>query len=101
MVQSEVADRICAKCKTKDYGVLSIMVQLCGEPKITRFVGRHMFTPVPNVDSNIVHISIKDIPADYKQIIDFVKVCFSARRKTLVNNLSKLYKKEQIIWKRN
>ena len=96
MVQAEVADRIVAKPKTKDYGVLSIMVQLCGEPKITRFVGRQMFTPAPNVDSNIVHISVNNIPADYQQIISFVKLCFSARRKTLLNNLGKEYNKELI-----
>lgn len=96
MVQAEVAQRLVAKPKTKDYGVLSIMVQLCGQPKITRFVGRQMFTPAPNVDSNIVNIKIENIPADYTQIVEFVKVCFASRRKTLVNNLSKAYNKDVI-----
>ena len=97
MVQAEVAERIVAKPKTKDYGVLSIMVQLCGIPKITRSVGRQMFTPAPNVDSAIVHIKVEQIPKSYTQIVHFVKVCFAARRKTLINNLSKQYSKELII----
>ena len=96
MVQAEVADRIVAKPKTKDYGVLSIMVQLCGVPKITRFVGRQMFTPAPNVDSNIVHIKVNKIPENYTQIIEFVKQCFFARRKTLINNLGQKYNKQLI-----
>ena len=96
MVQLEVAQRIVAKPKTKDYGVLSIMVQLCGTPKITRIVGRQMFTPAPNVDSAIVHIDVEKIPNNYKQIVEFVKTCFSSRRKTLINNLSRQYSKEEI-----
>ena len=96
MVQKEVGDRIVAKPKNKDYGVLSIIIQLCADTKITRFVGRQMFTPAPNVDSCIVHCSITNIPKNYNQIVGFVKQCFSARRKTLSNNLSKIYSKEQI-----
>lgn len=96
MVQAEVAERIVAKPKTKDYGVLSIMVQLCGTPKITRSVGRQMFTPAPNVDSAIVHINVEQIPQHYTQIVEFVKLCFSARRKTLINNLSKQFDKAVI-----
>lgn len=96
MVQKEVAERICANPKTKDYGVLSIMVGLCGIPKITRIVKRQMFTPAPNVDSAIVHIDIQGVPRDYNKIIEFVKLCFFARRKTLSNNLSRNYSKQQI-----
>ena len=97
MVQKEVAERIVASPKTKDYGVLSIMVQLCGEPKIARIVGRQMFTPSPKVDSAIVTIQNIKVPKHYEEIVEFVKLCFMARRKTLVNNLAKQYSKEQIV----
>lgn len=97
MVQEEVAQRIVAKPKTKDYGVLSIMVGLCGDATITRKVNRKMFTPVPNVDSAVVHIDITKIPSNYEQIVDFVKLCFASRRKTLQNNLSKTYSKQEIL----
>jgi 16S rRNA (adenine1518-N6/adenine1519-N6)-dimethyltransferase len=87
MVQKEVADRIVAKPKTKDYGVLSIMVQLCGTAKILRKVPRQMFTPAPNVDSAVVKIDVQDLPEDYNRLVEFVKLCFFARRKTLYNNV--------------
>ncbi len=96
MVQKEVADRICASPKTKDYGVLSIMVQLVADAKVVRQVSRKMFTPQPNVDSSIVKIDTKKTIQNYEQIVNFVKLCFLARRKTLVNNLSKQYTKQQI-----
>ena len=97
MVQQEVGERIVSKPKSKDYGVLSIMVGLCGKPKIARHVNRKMFTPAPNVDSCIVTIKNINVPNDYEDIIKFVKICFAARRKTLVNNLSKTYDKTEII----
>ena len=97
MVQKEVAERIVAEPKTKDYGVLSIMVQLCGQPKIARIVGRQMFTPSPNVDSAIVHMQNIQVPKDYAKIVEFVKTCFASRRKTLVNNLAKQCSKAQIV----
>lgn len=97
MVQYEVAQRIIAKPNSKEYGVLSVMVGLCGESKITRKVGRKMFTPVPNVDSAIVHIDVQKIPANYQEIVEFVKKCFSSRRKTLVNNLSQHFDKSLIL----
>lgn len=97
MVQYEVAQRIIAKPNSKEYGVLSVMVGLCGESKITRKVGRQMFTPVPNVDSAIVHIDVQEIPKNYTQIVEFVKKCFSSRRKTLVNNLGRYFDKSTIL----
>lgn len=87
MVQEEVAYRICATPKNKDYGVLTVMVALRGTAKIVRKVNRKMFTPAPNVDSAIVHIDISRNQPDYKQIVDFTKQIYSNRRKTIVNNL--------------
>lgn len=90
MVQKEVAERIAAKAGGKDYGVLTVMVNLFGEAKMTRIVGRQMFYPQPNVDSAVVNIvknkKFEDI--DRAKFYNFIKVCFSMRRKTLLNNLS-------------
>jgi len=89
MVQEEVADRIVAKHKTKDYGVLTIMCQLLGEAKKVLRVNRKMFFPIPNVDSAVVRIDRleekQDI--DYDDFIDFVKQAFLMRRKKLSSNL--------------
>ena len=97
MVQQEVGERIIALPNTSEYGVLSVMVQLCGQAKITRRVSRQMFTPVPNVDSCMVQISNIKRPNNYTQIVEFVKKCFFARRKTLVNNLGRVYAKQDIL----
>lgn len=97
MVQEEVADRIVAKAGGKDYGILSVSIQLSGSPKIMRKVGRAMFSPQPNVDSTVVRVDIERKRADEK-LLSLVRAAFSMRRKTLVNCLSKSgYEKTKII----
>ena len=88
MVQEEVADRIVAGPKSKDYGVLTIICQMFGESKKVLRVNRKMFYPVPNVDSAVVHIQ-KTMDADesYPKFIAFVKKAFAMRRKKLSTNL--------------
>ena len=56
MVQLEVAERLVAKPNTKDYGAITPAIDYRATAKIIKKVGRHMFTPVPNVDSAIVKI---------------------------------------------
>ncbi len=98
MVQKEVAERVCAPVGGKDYGILAVMTNFYGRPKISRIVGRKMFFPEPNVDSAILHIDIarkfEDVESD--KFSKFVKACFSMRRKTLLNNLSTIYSKEKL-----
>ena len=88
MVQKEVAQRIVAPVGTKDYGVLSIMINFYGQAFISRSVNRKMFTPVPNVDSAVVVIKAeKKYDIDGEHFFRFIQQCFSMRRKTLKNNL--------------
>lgn len=97
MVQEEVADRIIAPAKTKDYGVLTVICQIFGEPKKVLRVNRKMFYPVPNVDSAVVRIDKKEAKVeDFSKFISFVKQAFSMRRKKLSTNLetAKLKKSE-------
>lgn len=91
MVQKEVAERMVAQPGGKDYGVLTVMIAFFGSAKITRTVGRQMFNPQPNVDSAVVNITKdkKYLDVDRKKFYQFVKTCFSMRRKTLGNNLSR------------
>lgn len=98
MVQKEVAERVCAKVGGKDYGILTVMANFYGTPKITRIIGRQMFHPVPNVDSALLHISLENkFPnVDSTAFSKFVKNCFSMRRKTLLNNLSSAFSKEKL-----
>ncbi len=99
MVQKEVAERICADFGGKDYGILTVMSNFYGTPKITRIIGRQMFFPEPNVDSALLHIEIeknkfKDV--DKKDFLKFIKNCFSMRRKTILNNLSSQFDKNKL-----
>lgn len=89
MVQEEVADRIIAKPKTKDYGVLSIICQIYGNPEKVLRVGREKFYPVPNVDSAVISINRCENfnLQNYELFVEFVKKCFSMRRKKLSTNL--------------
>ncbi len=99
MVQEEVADRIIAKEKTKDYGVLTILCQLFGEAKKVLRVNRKMFYPVPNVDSAVVRIDKyeKLTDFDFDDFISFIKKAFAMRRKKLSTNLeTEKIKKNQI-----
>ncbi len=89
MVQKEVAERFIATEKSDNYGVISLAIALEGDAKLTRIVSRNLFYPVPNVDSAIVNIAIRDKGIeDKEEIKKIVKAAFSMRRKTLVNNLT-------------
>lgn len=91
MVQKEVAERISASPKSKQYGSLSVYCQLLCEVNYEFTVKRTVFMPPPNVDSAIISLKRKNIEIDIKSIEKFVQNAFKQKRKTLVNNLNKAY----------
>ena len=101
MVQKEVAERFCADCNTKEYGITSVILQSIADVKYVRTIKRECFTPAPNVDSALIRLDLKlnkyNIE-DRKFFVDFIHRSFAMRRKTLVNNLLKGYgfSREQI-----
>lgn len=90
MVQEEVAERLCARENTPEYGAITANIALRGECSIIRRVRRELFYPRPNVDSAVVRI---DVTGDRLNVGDkelykkTVQAAFSSRRKTLENNL--------------
>ena len=92
MVQKEVAERITAKINTKNYGRLSIMVNLNNDVKKLLTVKPSSFIPRPKVDSTVIKISPKnkDININTEIFENIVKTCFSQRRKKVKNNLDQL-----------
>jgi 16S rRNA (adenine1518-N6/adenine1519-N6)-dimethyltransferase len=90
-IQKEVAERIVAGPGTKDYGVLSIMVQLRAEPELKFIIPKEAFRPVPKVDSAVLHMKLRKESAvsvkDEALFTRVVKTAFSQRRKTLSNSL--------------
>ena len=92
MVQKEVAERITADIGTKNYGRLSLMVNLNNDVKKLLNVKPSSFTPRPKVDSTVIKISPKNkhINVNDEVFEKIVKVCFSQRRKKVKNNLDQL-----------
>ncbi len=98
MVQKEVGERMTAKEGTENYGYFSALISLYATAKITRNVNRRLFTPVPNVDSCVVRLDIKKEKVDPK-FVEFLKLCFKMKRKTLANNLSGEEVKKEDVYK--
>lgn len=90
MVQKEVAERIAAQ--PGQMSILAASVQYYAEAEILFSVDKNSFAPVPEVDSAVIRITYaqKNPPdkADAKKFFSLVKAGFSAKRKTLVNNLA-------------
>lgn len=90
MVQSEVADRICAAPDSKTYGRLSVMCQWLMECKGVMTLPPNVFTPPPKINSTIVQfIPHKNrLQADYKSMEKLVAAAFNQRRKMVRSSLS-------------
>jgi 16S rRNA (adenine1518-N6/adenine1519-N6)-dimethyltransferase len=88
MIQKEVGERIIALDGKES--ILSISVKFYADPEILFVVPREKFDPAPEVDSTVIRIKRKkNIPdVDIKNFFSLVRAGFSAKRKTLVNNLS-------------
>jgi 16S rRNA (adenine1518-N6/adenine1519-N6)-dimethyltransferase len=88
MVQREVADRFFAQPGTKEYGAVSVLVQLAAERTGFHAVSRTVFRPQPNVDSALVAFRRTELPANYARVKELVTAAFAHRRKTLPNSVA-------------
>jgi 16S rRNA (adenine1518-N6/adenine1519-N6)-dimethyltransferase len=88
MVQREVADRFFASPGTKDYGAVSVLVQLTAKRTGFHPVSRTVFQPQPNVDSALVaFVRRTDWGPGFAPLKALVQGSFAHRRKTLANAL--------------
>ena len=91
LLQKEMAQRLTAAPNTKEYGIPSVLLQSCAELRQLMEVGAAEFHPRPKVDSLLIEIrfdSGKISDDQFKALRDTVRAAFSARRKTLSNNLT-------------
>jgi 16S rRNA (adenine1518-N6/adenine1519-N6)-dimethyltransferase len=96
MVQKEVAERICAKAGK--LSILALSVQYYAGAELLFTVPASAFSPVPEVDSAVIRIILNEKYKDRetaKKFFRIVKAGFSAKRKTLINNLSSSLKLEK------
>jgi 16S rRNA (adenine1518-N6/adenine1519-N6)-dimethyltransferase len=100
LVQREVADRIAAKPGSADYGLLSATAQLYARVEKLFTLPPGAFSPPPKVHSAALRLTIAprqhelglDGDGGLKDgFIDFLKLSFGQKRKTLWNNLKSGY----------
>lgn len=87
LVQKEVAERICAE-SGGDFGALSASVQAVASVRMIRPVKSWEFYPQPEVDSALIRLDRREGAVFSDELDAFIKLCFTAKRKTLVNNLT-------------
>lgn len=94
MLQKEVAERICAKPASPEYGAFSLFAQYYTEPSILFTVPSSSFVPQPKVESAVIRLNMRSVPPvnveDVGLFFRIIRVSFSQRRKILVNSLSPL-----------
>ncbi len=92
MIQTEVADRLCAAPGSKDCGAITSVLHYYGAPERLFRVGAHNFLPSPKVESSVIRIRLhKDKPCKPQDEATFfrtVRAAFEQRRKTLPNSLA-------------
>jgi len=95
MVQKEVAERIAAKPGGKEYGLLSATAQLYAKVEKLFTVPPGAFAPPPKVDSAVLRLTVapqwERLRVPEREFIEFLKLSFGQKRKTLVNNLKPRY----------
>jgi 16S rRNA (adenine1518-N6/adenine1519-N6)-dimethyltransferase len=117
VIQTEVALRLAAQPGTRDYGYLSVVTQFYTRPEYVFEIPRDAFEPPPEVASALVTLRLPgeraklslgsstssaagaradSSPGAPSRFLDFVKLCFSKKRKTLVNNLRSLAKPDRV-----
>lgn len=91
MVQLEMARRMAARPKTKDYGAYAVLVQLLAAVRVAHKVSPQVFDPPPNVWSAVVAMERTSTsllkPGEYAGVKELVVGAFRSRRKRLINNL--------------
>jgi 16S rRNA (adenine1518-N6/adenine1519-N6)-dimethyltransferase len=91
MVQEEVADRIAAAPGVRDYGLLSATVQLYSKVEKLFSLPPDAFNPPPKVHSAVLRLTIAPqmdrLRVPEREFIEFLKLSFGQKRKTLANNL--------------
>jgi 16S rRNA (adenine1518-N6/adenine1519-N6)-dimethyltransferase len=93
MVQKEVADRLIAKPRTKDYGRLSVLAQFLSKPRRLFDLPPRAFVPAPKVTSTVIELLPLFEPAFAVRLSDLERVtqaAFGQRRKMLRQSLRSL-----------
>jgi 16S rRNA (adenine1518-N6/adenine1519-N6)-dimethyltransferase len=99
MVQEEVAERLAAGPGGREYGVITIMLQLYAQVEMLVKIPAAKFFPVPKVNSALIRITFLPAPrvalSHTETFTKIVKASFAQRRKTIYNSLKNNYGVEE------
>lgn len=90
MIQKEVAVRIAEKPGSKEYGILSVLLQAWYDIEYLFTVNETVFNPPPKVKSAVIRLkrnTVKELDCDEGLFIRVVKASFGQRRKMIRNSL--------------
>jgi 16S rRNA (adenine1518-N6/adenine1519-N6)-dimethyltransferase len=93
MFQKEVAERIASGPGSRDYGILSVLLQAHYEIKYLFTVEPEVFNPPPKVKSGVLRMQRRPAPlvtSQQKEFKQVVKLAFNQRRKTIRNSVKSL-----------
>jgi len=96
VTQLEVAQRIAARPRSRDYGYLSTLCQFYARPELVFRIPPGAFQPPPKVTSALIEMHLPGERAtlgihDEPAFLKFLQLCFAHKRKTLRNNLRGTY----------
>jgi 16S rRNA (adenine1518-N6/adenine1519-N6)-dimethyltransferase len=100
MVQKEVADRLVAEPGSRDYGLLTVTASLFADVERLFTLAPSAFAPPPRVYSSVLRLRIAPkagkLGVDAQEFLNFCKLAFAQKRKTLFNNLRGHYGEAEI-----
>ncbi|HUK51427.1 MAG TPA: 16S rRNA (adenine(1518)-N(6)/adenine(1519)-N(6))-dimethyltransferase RsmA [Terriglobales bacterium] len=86
LLQEEFVKRLIATSGSKEYGRLTVMLQVAAEPQYIERVSRSAFYPRPRVDSALVTLTPRAVPLrieDRANLTELVRTLFTQRRRRL------------------
>jgi 16S rRNA (adenine1518-N6/adenine1519-N6)-dimethyltransferase len=97
MLQKEVARRLASPPGSREYGILSVLLQAYYEIEYLFTVAPHVFNPPPKVQSAVIRLRRNErqaLPCNEDLFKKVVKTAFNQRRKVLRNSLRSMYHPE-------
>jgi len=93
MLQKEVAERLASGPGSKEYGILSVLLQAYYDIEYLFTVHENVFSPPPKVKSGVIRMKrnqVKQLDCNEVLFKQIIKMGFNQRRKMLSNSLKPL-----------